>query len=312
VMHMQEILMLTPVFKERIWGGKRLKSVFGYEIPYEKTGECWAISAHPNGDCVISNGPLKGQTLSQVFNEHKNLFNDTTETRFPLLTKILDADQDLSVQVHPDDHYALKHENDLGKTECWYILDAKQDATMIYGHYAHTKLDLIDKIHNNQWHQLLRRIPIKKGDFFYVPSGTIHALCEGTMVLETQQSSDTTYRVYDYNRKDDHGNQRPLHIEEAIKVTNVPHFDTDYKPWTTYIADTAITTFIKSSYFTVQKWDIMNHYTFQNSIYRLVSVIDGKGSINGIPIQKADHFIITSILSDVNISGHLSLVVSHV
>lgn len=224
-------LFLQPVFKERIWGGTTLNDAFGYDIPTEHTGECWAISAHPNGPSIIENGPYAGMTLDNLYREYPDLFGNLKEEVFPLLTKILDANMDLSVQVHPDDSYAMLHENgELGKTECWYIIDCKEDADMIFGHNAKTKEELQQQIQEGKWNDLLRRVKIKPGDFFYVPSGTIHALCEGKLVLETQQSSDTTYRVYDYDRRDAEGNLRDLHLEKAIEVTTVPHQDTVSSP----------------------------------------------------------------------------------
>ena len=206
---MKEPLFLEPVFQERIWGGTALRDQFNYEIPSDLTGECWAISAHPNGPSIVKNGEFAGRTLIELWKDHPELFGEQSSPVFPLLTKILDANTDLSVQVHPDDAYANEHENgELGKTECWYIIDCAEDAEIIYGHTAMTKEEFVERVENNEWNELLRSVKIKPGDFFYVPSGTIHALGKGTVVLETQQSSDTTYRLYDYDRKDQDGNLR--------------------------------------------------------------------------------------------------------
>ncbi len=180
---MQDILKLKPIFQERIWGGRALEEYFGYEIPSHTTGECWAISAHRNGDCLIENGELAGQKLSEVYKSHRDLFGRINSPVFPLLTKILDAKNDLSVQVHPDDEYAMQVENDLGKTECWYILDCEEGAELIFGHTARTRKELEEMIQQGNWDSLLTRVSIQPGDFFYVPSGTIHALCKGTLVL---------------------------------------------------------------------------------------------------------------------------------
>lgn len=309
---MQNIIFLQPVFQERIWGGTKLKEIFNYSIPSEKTGECWAISAHKNGDCIVLNGKLKGQKLSDVYKNHKELFNNYESEVFPLLTKILDANNDLSVQVHPDDIYALKNENDLGKTECWYIIDCNKDAEMIFGHKAKTKEELKLMIENNKWDQLLRKVKIKPGDFFFVPSGTIHALCKNTLVLETQQSSDTTYRVYDYNRIDNSGNLRPLHIKQALDVVTVPHNDYCFVKEITKIDDSYITTFVKTKYFTVEKWSVSGNIQRENSTFLLVSVLKGKGTFLDEPVQKGDHFIITSINSEIYCQGNMELIVSYI
>ena len=236
---------------KKFWGGSRLRTVFNYEIPSEKTGECWAISAHQNGDCEVINGPYKGKTLSYLWNYHRELFGNVTGDCFPLLTKILDASDDLSVQVHPNDEYALKHKNELGKTECWYILDADEDAELIFGHHAKTKEEFIKQIESNQWDQLLRKVKVKKGDFFHVPAGTIHALKKGTLVLEIQQSSDTTYRLYDYNRPGDDGLLRPLHLKQSIAVSTIPHQEEKIDYTITKINDQTLTTFVTCDYFTV-------------------------------------------------------------
>jgi mannose-6-phosphate isomerase len=310
-------LFLKPVFKERIWGGTALKDGFGYSIPSDKTGECWAISAHPNGPSIIENGPFAGVTLDKLWKEHPELFGNPTEEVFPLLTKILDANMDLSVQVHPDDAYAKANENgELGKTECWYIIDCKEDADMIFGHNAKTKEELIAKVNDGNWNELLRRVKIKPGDFFYVPSGTIHALCEGTLVLETQQSSDTTYRVYDYDRKDDQGNLRELHLDKAIEVTTVPHQVTGSKPSVEVKENVEITTFVESDFFSVYKWEVSGKSTFLlNDQYSLFSVIKGEGSLihNGenYPLYKGAHFIAPVGLGEFVIDGECQLIVSH-
>ena len=168
---MQEPMFLKPVFQEKIWGGSRLKSVFGFDIPNDKIGEDWAISAHPHGVSVVENGEFKGQKLDDLWKEHKELFGHPTEPVFPLLIKILDAEDELSVQVHPDDAYGMKHEGELGKTECWYIIDAEPGAEIIYGHHAKTREELAEMIKEGRWDDLLKKVPVKKGDFFYVPSG---------------------------------------------------------------------------------------------------------------------------------------------
>jgi mannose-6-phosphate isomerase len=197
-------------------------------------------------------------TLDELWKKQPELFGNPTEEVFPLLTKILDANADLSIQVHPEDDYTKIHENgDLGKTECWYILDCKEGADMIFGHNAHTKEELIHQINDGKWNGLLRRVKINSGDFFYVPSGTIHALCIGTLVLETQQSSDTTYRVYDYDRRDSEGNLRELHLDKAIDVTTVSHQETGVILKMEIREKATVTTFVESKFFSVYKWRSM-------------------------------------------------------
>ncbi|MFD2972278.1 mannose-6-phosphate isomerase, class I [Peribacillus deserti] len=314
---MLQPLLLKPVFKERIWGGTALKDEFGYEIPNEKTGECWAISAHPNGPSVIENGPYAGITLDKLWKEHPELFGNPTEEVFPLLTKILDANMDLSVQVHPDDTYAKVHENgELGKTECWYIIDCKEDADMIFGHNAGSKEEFIQQVNEGNWNELLRRVKIMPGDFFYVPSGTIHALCEGTLVLETQQSSDTTYRVYDYDRRDDKGELRDLHLEKAIEVTTIPHRDAESTPSVVQQENVDVTTFVQSEFFSVYKWEVSGKAAFSfNEKYLLLSVIHGEGTLThqdeNYALEKGTHLIVPVGIGEFHIEGNCQLIVSH-
>lgn len=311
-----EPIFLTPIFQERIWGGTKLADEFGYSIPSEHTGECWAVSAHPHGQTVVKNGPFQGMALGQLWKERHDLFGRFPADRFPLLTKILDANADLSVQVHPDDAYAQKHENgEFGKTECWYIIDCKQGAELVYGHHAKTKEELKEMMENGQWDKLLRRIPIKPGDFFYVPSGTIHALCEGTLVLETQQSSDTTYRVYDYDRVDNNGKKRELHLEKALDVITVPHRDADVQPNVIKVGDATITTFIESDYFGVQKWEINGTANLdQTKHFLIVSILDGKGQLisegRSYDLMKGDHFILPYQFGRFSVNGTLQAIVS--
>lgn len=310
-----EPLFLTSQMHEKIWGGDRLKTLFHYDIPSDKTGEYWAISAHPNGPSTISNGAFSGQTLDTVYAQHRELFDNKSEDVFPLLTKILDASEWLSVQVHPDDTYALEKEKELGKTECWYILHADPGAEIIYGHTATSKTEIKQLIEQGEWGQLLERIPVKTGDFFYVPSGTLHAIGPGIVILETQQSSDTTYRVYDFDRVDDSGQQRPLHIEQSLDVLTIGKPENSH-PSIVHINGLKLTTLVSNAFFTVEKWDISGHIDcIKSSPYSLVSVIDGSGqlTVNGknYPLKKGDHFILTSQIETWQYQGNLSLIVSH-
>ncbi|WP_066172814.1 mannose-6-phosphate isomerase, class I [Bacillus marinisedimentorum] len=312
-------IFLNPVFKERIWGGTTLRDEFGYSIPSDETGEAWAISAHPNGQSTVRNGQHEGASLGELWKTYRHeVFGNASGEVFPLLTKILDANKDLSVQVHPDDTYAKEHENgELGKTECWYIIDCKDDAELIYGHHARTRRELEEMIENGQWGDLLRRVKIKPGDFFYVPSGTIHALGEGTLVLETQQSSDTTYRVYDYDRVGADGQKRELHLAKAIDVTTVPHVDGENDLSVNQMAGGNVTTLVNSEFFTVYKWEVKTELKLsQDKLFMLGSVIAGEGQLTNDAgeasgLKKGDHFILPYGLGDFVIHGELEVIVSH-
>lgn len=313
---MKEPLFFEPVFKDRIWGGTELRS-FGYEIPTETTGECWAFAAHPNGQSVVKNGEFSGKNLEELWENHREIFANMKGDRFPLLTKILDANQDLSVQVHPNDEYANVHENgELGKTECWYIIDCKEGAEIIFGHHAKSKEELESMIAENKWDNLLNKVPVKQGDFFFVPSGTIHAIGEGIIILETQQNSDTTYRVYDYDRLDADGNTRELHIQQSINVTTVPHNLEATTPVVENQGTLEVTTFVECEYFSVQKW-VLDGETSQEQEkpFLLCSVIEGIGSLQkdgkDYAFKKGDHFLLPNDFGTYQLAGNAELIVSY-
>ncbi len=308
-----EIIFLKSVFKEMIWGGNRLGKDFGYDIPGEKTGECWAIAAHPNGDCKIDGGSFDGQTLSQLWDSRRELFGNMEGDKFPLLIKIIDANDDLSIQVHPDDTYANMHENgSLGKTECWYVLDCKDDATIVIGHNAKDKAELEDMVRGGKWDEFIRQVPIKKGDFFQIDPGCLHAIKGGTLILETQQNSDITYRVYDYDRLSD-GKPRELHIDKSIDVISAPFEAGNVDRKTCVCGELTREKLVACSYYTVEKLDLCGEaeikqpYAFMN-----VSIIDGEGEVNGIKVSKGSHFIMTSECDKFTLSGKLSVIISYV
>lgn len=313
---MNQPIILQPVFQERIWGGTKLAELFDYAIPSDHTGECWAISAHPNGQSIVKEGPYQGMALGELWSSHPELFRSSSPV-FPLLIKLLDASDDLSVQVHPDDTYAGEHEQgELGKTECWYIVDAEPGASIIYGHEASTKEELERMIQEGQWDALLTQIPVQPGDFFYVPSGTIHALGKGIVVLETQQSSDTTYRVYDYDRKDKDGRLRELHLAKAIDVTTIPQAYVPAVYETTTREGITVTSFVSNAFFTVEKWDVAGSAQLAaQAHYTLVSVIAGAGSLrvqgSEYALRKGDHLILPAGFGPCELDGEFTLITSH-
>lgn len=317
VIILAEPYFLQPYFQEKIWGGTKLHDEFGYTLPSERTGECWAISAHPHGPSTVANGPYAGQTLIEVWRDHRDVFGDAKGDVFPLLTKILDAEADLSVQVHPDDAYAAEHEHELGKTECWYIIAADPGAELIYGHNAKSEAELADMIHSEDWQGLFRHVPVKAGDFFYVPSGTIHALGKGIMALETQQSSDTTYRLYDYDRVDAKtGKKRELHVQQSIDTTTVPFVAPKLAITSQQFGDSKVTTFVKAPYFTVYEWQVKGELelTRQSAPYTLVSVLAGQGEITvdgqSYPLAKGQHCLLPFAVKKWQLSGDLQIIAS--
>ena len=221
--------ILEPEVKDYMWGGNRLRMEFGIKSDHDRIAEAWMLSCNPAGASTIANGAYAGQTLTDVLFPHTDEMGGSKNPKsihFPLLIKLIDAKNDLSIQVHPKDEYALAHEGGLGKTELWYILEADEGAQICYGFSRPiTNEEMRRRIEDNTLLAVLNQIPVKKGDVFLIEAGTIHAIGKGILLAEIQQNSNTTYRVYDYDRRDGYGNLRELHIENALDVTdtsNVP------------------------------------------------------------------------------------------
>lgn len=307
------ILRMKPIFQEKIWGGNRLNRVFGYTIPSDETGECWAISGHPGGDCTLENPEFAGETLGSLWKKQSELFGNIPGDIFPLLIKIIDAKDDLSIQVHPDDAYAGIHENgSLGKTECWYVLDCDEGATIIIGHNASTKEEMAQMIEENRWNELLRQVPIHKGDFFQIDPGCLHAIKGGTLILETQQSSDVTYRFYDYGRLQN-GQPRQLHIEKSLAVTKAPYVASNAEPKTFTQGDATVHHLVSCQYYSVYRVELNGKATWNfEAPFVNVSILDGEGIMNGQTVKKGDHLLLTANFGELNVEGNLEFFYSHI
>lgn len=311
---MRQILFLNPIFKKMVWGGERLQTEFDYDIPSGHTGECWGISAHPHGDCEVKEGFYKGKKLSELWEKLPGLFGNFDAARFPLLIKIIDADQDLSIQVHPDDAYAKTHENgSLGKTECWYVVDCDDNAGLIVGHNAKSRAQMKEMIEKGEWDSFLREVPVHKGDFIQIDPGTVHAIKGGLLILETQQSSDITYRLYDYGRTVD-GRPRELHLDQSMDVITVPAADVEKKMENTLSLEAnAMNILVSNEYYTVWKLDVAKDFTLgQDYPFMNMSVVEGDGLINGQMIKKGDHFVLPSDFGMIELHGNMQLIVSAV
>lgn len=312
---MESIIELVPVFKEKIWGGRKLETEFGYEIPAGPVGECWAISAHPAGDDEIASGEYAGKTLSWLWDEHRELFGNCEGDRFPLLVKIIDAKDDLSIQVHPDNDYAAEHEDgSLGKKECWYVLSAEPGQTIVVGQRAHSREEFVQMVEEGRWSELLNEIPIKAGDFFQIDPGTVHAIKGGTVILESQQSSDVTYRVYDYDRKQDDGTLRPLHMQQALDV-----IDFDCAPLTSGEVELSgpVTTLEQNECYTVDLVRVgEDGCPAELAVetphpFTCISVIEGEGVVNGREVKKGTHLLALSACDALELSGTMQVVLSY-
>lgn len=217
---------LIAACKDYLWGGHRnLREDFGIQSSLNPLAEAWVLSCHPDGPSVLADGPWAGRTLAEYCQEAGGAALGTHCQRFenfPVLIKLIDAEKDLSIQVHPSDEYALAHEGQYGKTEMWVALEAEPHACLYYGFQRPvTREEYARSIAGGTLTELLRRVPVKQGDVFFIPSGTLHAIGAGLVIAEIQQNSNVTYRVFDYNRKGPDGKLRPLHVEKALEVTNL-------------------------------------------------------------------------------------------
>lgn len=218
-----EILKLQPSGKDYLWGGTRLRDEYGKRIDLTPLAETWECSVHPDGPSVIVTGEFKGQTLAEVLKRRQEYLGTKVQNcELPVLAKFIDAKQDLSVQVHPDDEYAQEHEGDNGKTEMWYVIDAEEGASLIYGFQHKVTEEILRKaVENGTLDKHLQKVGVHKGDTYFVPAGTVHGIGEGILIAEIQESSNVTYRVYDYDRVDKNGKKRELHFDKAVRVMNM-------------------------------------------------------------------------------------------
>lgn len=220
-----EPFLLRPAGKDYLWGGTRLNDDFAKGIPLEPLAETWECSTHPDGPSTVASGRFAGRPLPEVLREHPEFLgtHPRTGAELPILIKLIDAKRDLSVQVHPDDAYARAHENgSLGKSEMWYVLDAAKNARLVYG-FKHDmdRETLRRSVQNGTVEKYLQKVPVKKGDVFFIEAGRVHAIGAGALVAEIQQSSNLTYRLYDYDRVDKHGRRRELHLDKALAVADL-------------------------------------------------------------------------------------------
>ncbi|MCM1315764.1 MAG: class I mannose-6-phosphate isomerase [Muribaculaceae bacterium] len=215
------IMKLKPALKSYLWGGTRLIRDYG-KTGAEMISETWECSVHPDGLSVVTNGKYTGITLAEILSMHPEYSGTESTGEFPVLVKLIDAGKDLSVQVHPDDAYARMHENQNGKSEMWYVLDADENAQIIYGFEENISPETARRsAYDGTIINYLHREKVRSGDVFYIPSGIVHALGKGIVVAEIQENSNVTYRLNDYGRTDENGNSRELHIEKALDVMNL-------------------------------------------------------------------------------------------
>lgn len=304
------VLFFKPIPRPAIWGHTLVKDYFGYDDFPEGIGQSWSFSAQEGASTVCLSDPYKGQTLLDLWKEHQELFGHPGEN-FPVIISLVAPEDDLSIQVHPDTEYARKIGFPSGKNEAWYFIEAKEGANIVYGHNAKDKEELENYVKEDKWDDLIRHLDVHPDDFVYLPAGLLHALKKGSIVYEIQQATDITYRFYDYHRKDEQGNERELHLTQAIdclsydpeKMKN--HVD----PVITTMEHGKQTVFISNDSFTVTRLEIdgANEYVCDN--YQLATVVKGTGTVDGIKITVGDNFLIP-VSTKIQLDGQMTVMMT--
>ena len=284
--------VLKPSGKDYLWGGKRLNDEFAKEIDMTPLAETWECSTHPDGASYAVTGIFQGMTLAQILETYPDFLgtNPKTKGELPILIKFIDAKEDLSVQVHPNDEYAAFHENGQhGKTEMWYVLDAAKDAHLIYGLYRNIKKEVLRRsIASGSLEKYLQKVKIKKDDVFYIEAGIIHAIGKGALIAEIQQNSNLTYRLYDYDRIDKYGNKRELHVDKALDCANLKGSTEPMQPMRVlkYRQGCAMELLCRCAYFEVYRMLINTErcrqfvsYRTDSTSFRVLLCIHGCGTI---------------------------------
>lgn len=302
-----QIFKLFPECKDNIWGGTKLKDKYGKTSDKSIVAESWELSFHKDGPTKIADG----RTLQEALSKAEIGTNCDGFPFFPTLVKLIDAKQDLSVQVHPSDKYALTHENSFGKTEMWYIVEADEGAGIYLGFKKDvTQAEYEQAIADHTLTELLNFFEVKAGDCYFIPSGTIHAIATGCLICEIQQNSNLTYRVYDYGRKDKNGNERELHVEKALKVTTLQKYE--YQPLA--LPTEQGTLLGASRYFTTTLVQVDGEKTLKadKGSFKCFTCVEGGGSINGEKIALGDSYFVTAGDGEITLCGKMKLVLAQV
>ena len=306
-------IKFKSIYFNKVWGGRDFES-FRYNLPQGNIGESWDVACHENGISIIENGYLKGKSLKEVIEAYGTdlLGKNIDLEKFPLLIKLINTNEKLSVQVHPDDNYALNNENSLGKTEAWYVIDADKDSDIIVGTKNCEKSIFEKAIKEGKTAQYLNNVKVKKGDFFIINSGLVHGIGKGVIIAEIQQNSDITYRLYDYGRN------RELHVNKALDVINF-----DLKAENSLGKKEVLDGYEKellciNKYFTIEKYIIKNKILDKSNINKffLYTCVDGEGTIvwnknDKFCINKGDSIFIPATLGEFSIEGKLTVLKSY-
>ena len=323
-MAQNEMIQLQPVFKDYIWGGTKIRDFFRKNTGnLDRIAESWEFSSHVEGQSRIASGEYAGKTLSEFFaavgwskvggfgRENRNL---------PCMVKFIDACENLSIQVHPTDNYAIRHERDNGKNEMWYIMSAEEGAFIYVGFNKNTsRKEVLRRIQDHSIEEILNKVPVRKGDSFFIPAGTVHAIGAGCFICEIQQTSNVTYRLYDYDRRDRDWRLRPLQIKKALEVLDYHHLQVlqDEQSGLYHIGSASSKMLARTNWFTVTKYDVDGDLQISvmrspYSLYKAFVVVDGEGDVvmpNGPQHIKAGYTWLLKQQAPLRISGHCSVLI---
>lgn len=313
-------MKLTAPCKDYIWGGTRLREEYGKTSDADRIAESWELSCHKDGESIIFNGDFAGKTLSEFIKENgKDVLGKNCDKfdNFPILIKLIDAKENLSVQVHPDNEYALSVEGEYGKTEMWYIVDCDPGAELLYGFKSNIdKEEFERRIKDNTLLEVTNSVPVHKGDVFFIEAGTLHAIGKGILIAEIQQNSNTTYRIYDYGRVGADGKPRQLHVEKAVEVTKLtpPEYPTKAMGEIEQKDGCSVQLLSKCDYFRVNKVCVWEHCVLEASAksFNSVLVLDGEGEIDGVKLKKGDSCFIPAGYGEYTFKGKAEMVVTDI
>lgn len=313
-----EMVKLTPSVADNIWGGTRLITEYGIKTDKNPAAEAWVLSCHPAGPSTIQNGEFEGKTLQEAYLADKSICGTKGERYefFPLLIKFIDARQNLSIQVHPDDEYAMRVEGEYGKTEAWYILDCEPDAELILGFNREISVEEFKKAaQSDEMMNICNRIKVKKGDLFFIESGTMHAICKGILLAEVQQNSNTTYRIYDYGRLGKDGKPRELHVDKAADVTKLcpPSIPDSSERKTEVYGNSVKSELTKCDLFVMYELKVNGEYKSVADDTSFVSLLclEGCGTVkcgeNELALKKGESLFIPANSGEFVVDGKLNL-----
>lgn len=319
-----EMIRLSPVFKDYIWGGTKIRDVLHKDTgSLDRIAESWEFSSHADGQSVIASGEYAGLTLGKYFDAvgwDKTGYFGQRSRQLPCMVKFIDACENLSIQVHPADGYAHRHEHDNGKNEMWYIMSAEEGAFIYVGFNRDTsRREVLRRIRDNSIEEILNKIPVRKGDSFFIPAGTVHAIGAGCFICEIQQTSNVTYRLYDYGRLDKDGKLRPLQVKKALDVLNYRrlHVSQDEQSGLYHIGTASSKMLARTNWFTVTKYDVDGELQISvmrspYSLYKAFIVVDGEGQAvlpEGRQAICAGSTWLLKQQAPLRISGHCSVLI---